>query len=244
MKEDENILERAIKAIGNERIPAGPSQDLVDATFTKLSETQEQSGAASSGGVISLVDRVEAIRSIVRFAAAAVLLIVFGYAVGRISAPRPPDIEELQAALEPAIRRKVVAQLGSDLQAGLATCYDQLSDELSRRQQRDMAQFAAQTLSASSSITNELLAELIEAIDAAQTQDRQWFTAALGQIEADRLRADAQLSTALTSFAVRTEDELVRTKQGVAQLLSYGMPENSRVYEFENSDNPDERREK
>ena len=236
MKEDENILERAIKALRNEQIPPGPSQDLVDTTVTKLSETQEQSGAASSGGVISLVDRVEAIRSIARFAAAAVLLIVFGYAVGRLSAPRPPDIEELQAALEPAIRRKVVAQLGSDLQAGLVTCYDQLSDELSRRQQRDMAQFAAQTLSASSSITNELLTELIEAIDAAQTQDRQWFTAALGQMELERMRESA----AFASFAVRTEDKL----QGIAQFLSYGMPEDSRVYEFENSDNPDERREK
>jgi len=236
MKEDENILERAIKAIRNEQIPPGPSQGLVDTTVTKLTEAQGQSGAASSGGVISLVDRVEAIRSIVRFVTAAVLLIVFGYAVGRLSAPRPPDIEELQAALEPAIRRKVVAQLGSDLQAGLVTCYDQLSDELSRRQQRDMAQFAAQTLSASSSITNELLTELIEAIDAAQTQDRQWFTAALGQMELERMRESA----AFASFAVRTEDKL----QGIAQFLSYGMPEDSRVYEFENSDNPDERREK
>ena len=64
-----------------------------------------------------------------------------------------------------------------------------------------------------------MLAELIESVDATQTQDRQWFTAALEQVELNRLRD----STAFASFAVRTEDELQRTKQGFVQLLSYGV---------------------
>jgi len=64
-----------------------------------------------------------------------------------------------------------------------------------------------------------LLEELIESISTAQTQDRQWFTAALEQVELNRLRD----STAFASFAVRTEDELQRTKQGFVQLLSYGV---------------------
>jgi len=48
-------------------------------------------------------------------------------------------------------------------------------------------------------------------------------------VELNRLRD----STALASFAVRTEDELKRTKQGVVQLLSYGLPDGSTTYEFE-----------
>ena len=61
-------------------------------------------------------------------------------------------------------------------------------------------------------------------------------------MELNRLRDNAHLSTAFASFAVRTEDELQRTKQGVVQLLSYGLPDGPATYEFENPDNPDERR--
>jgi hypothetical protein len=104
-----------------------------------------------------------------------------------------------------------------------------------------MAQFAAQTLSISNSRTNELLAELIESINTAQTEERQWFTVALEQIEADRLRADAQLGTALTCFAVRTQDELERTRQGFAQLLSYGLGEGLAAPQFQDPNSPIER---
>ena len=61
--------------------------------------------------------------------------------------------------------------------------YVQLRDELGRQHRQDMGRFAVQTLAASNSVTHELLAELIESIDAAQTQDRQWFTAAIEQVE-------------------------------------------------------------
>ncbi len=200
-----------------------------------MSQARERSEAASSGGVSGFVGKVKSLRGIAKFAAAAVLLVVVGYAVGRLSAPAPPDIEELQAAL--AICRNVIVQLRNDLRMGLATCYDRLSDELSRQQREDMAQFASLTLSAYNSRTNDLLAELIESINAAQTEERQWFTAALEQVEADRLRADAQLSTAFTTLAVQTQDELERTKQGFAQLLSYGLPEGSYIPLFEDPNN-------
>lgn len=190
---------------------------------------------------MSLVERLRPLKGITRFAAAAVLLIIAGYAAGRVLAPRRPDMEELQATLEPAICSSVIAQLRNDLKAGLATCYDRLSDELGRRHRQDMAQFAAQTLAPSNSATNEVLTELIESIGTAQTEERQWFTAALEQIELDRRRADERLSTALTSFAVQTEDEIQRTRQGVAQLLSYGLSEGAAAHHPENSNNPDER---
>jgi len=241
MREDENVLDKAVEVMRSGQIPAGPSQELVNATFTRLTAAQSQSGRPPSGDVMSFVERLRPLGCVTRFAAAAVLLIVAGYAAGRISAPRPPDMEELQAALEPAIRRNVIAQLSSELQSGLATCYDRLSDELGRQHRQDMMQFAAQTLAASNSATNEVLTELIESIDMAQTEERQWFTAALEQIELDRLRADARLGTALASFAVQTEDELQRTRQGVAQLLSYGLSEGADIHNPENSNNTDER---
>ncbi|MHC4171168.1 MAG: hypothetical protein ACYSWQ_29875 [Planctomycetota bacterium] len=240
MKEDENILEEAVEAMRIEQIPPGPPQELVDATVTKLAETQGQSDTVPFGGGTSLVERLRPLRGITRFAAAAMLLIVAGYAAGRISAPRPPDMEQLQAALEPAIRGNVIAQLKDDLQSGLATCYERLSDELGRRHSEDMARFAAQTLDASNSVTSELFTAMIEAIYAAQTEQGQHFTAVIEQMELERRRDTA----AFASFAVRTEDKVERMNQGMAQLLSYGLAEGPAAHEFENSDNPDERRDK
>ncbi|UCF15206.1 MAG: hypothetical protein JSW59_17510 [Phycisphaerales bacterium] len=235
-EEDDNILEKAIEAIRNEQIPQGPPQELVDTTVTRLNEAQSQSDTASSVSVTGLFGRIKAFRYIARYAAAAVLLIVAGYAVGRLSAARPPDVEELQTVLEPAIRRNVVAQLRNDLQAGLATCYDRLSDELGRQHSQEMARFAAQTLDASNSVTTELLTAVVESINATQTEERQLLVAILEQMELERMRE----SEALASFAVRTEDTL----QGIAQFLSYGMPGGPATREFGNSDNPDERTDK
>lgn len=241
MKEDKDILEEAINAIRNEQVPPGPPQELVDATVTKLTDTQQQSGRLSFANGIGLVDRLRGFRGVAKFAAAALLLIAAGYAAGKLSAPQPPDVEQLQASLEPAIRENVIAELRNDLRLGLANCYVSLKDELGRQYREDMGRFAAQTLAASNSVTNERLTRLIEAINAAQTQDRQWVTAAIEQIELDRLRDNAQLSTAIASFAVQTQDELERTKRSFAQLLSYSLPEGSPAYEFEGSDKSDER---
>lgn len=240
MKEEENILEMAIEAIKNEQIPPGPPQELVDATVTKLAEAQGQSDMLPFGKGMGLIDRLRAVRGITKFAAAAVLLICVGYAVGRVSAPRPPDMEELQTALEPAVRRNVVAQVRNDLQSALTN----LRDDLDRQYSQDLSRVGMQILAASNTATSEQLTKLIEAIDEAQTHQRQWFAAAIGQVESNRRYETKQLSNAFASFAVQTEDKLERTKQGLAQLLSYGMPDGSAPYEFENSSNNDERTER
>ena len=244
MEENENTLKKAVEALKNEQIPPVPPQELVNATVTRLAETQGQSDTLPLGSGIGLVERLRAVRGITRFAAAAVLFIVAGYAVGRLSAPRPPDMEQLQAALEPAIRRNLLDQIKHDLQSDLAGSYVQLRDDLTAQYRRDLNQFAAYTLTASGAATNQLLEELIESISMAQTQDRQWVTAAFEQTELNRLRDNAQLSNAFAAFAVRTEDELELTKQGMVQLLSYARPESLAPKEFGNTDTSNERNKK
>ncbi|MEA3226622.1 MAG: hypothetical protein U9Q07_11795 [Planctomycetota bacterium] len=89
-----------------------------------------------------------------------------------------------------------------------------------------------------------MLEELIESISTAQAQDRQWVTAAFEQTELNRLRDNARLSNAFATFAVRTEDELELTKQGMAQLLSYARPESLAPKQFGNTDSSNERNKK
>ena len=241
MKEDENGLEKAVEALKSEHIPPGPPQELADATVARLAEASVESDAATIEGRIGFRERLRSVKSLTKVAAAAVLLISAGYAAGRLSAP---DMEQLQASLEPAIRENLAAEMKGYLQLGLTNSYVQLKDDLTEQYRRDLNQFAAYTLAASGAATNQLLQDLVESINTAQTQDRQWVTAAFEQIELDRLRDSARLSNAFATFAVRTEDELELTKQGVAQLLSNTRPDSLAPNEFENTNSSNERNKK
>lgn len=244
MKENEDIFEKALQSLKNEPIPPGPPQELAEATTAGLAARCQPTDSQGLTNHFSLRDRLWAAGRFGKIATAAVLMIAAGYAVGRWSATRPPDMKQIQTAIEPAIRRNLLDETRQYVQSGLASGYIQMRDELSRQYRQDLSKVAIQTLAASNSITNELLTELIESVNAAQTQDRRWFAAVAEQIERNRLRDRNQLSSAFASFAVQTEDELARTKRDVAQALTYALPDSSVPYESENPDNSNERSKK
>jgi hypothetical protein len=220
-RESENILDKAVKALNDRQVPSGPPEELANSTIAKLTEISGQTNTFSGGRRIRLIDRIKIPNSFTKVAAAAVLLIMTGYATGRLLSPKPPDIEQLRVALEPAIRQNLLDEMKQYLQLGLKASYAQLKDDLSQQYRSDLNQFAAYTLAVSGSATNQRLEELIESINLAQTQDRQWVAAAIGEIELNRLQDNAQLSNAFATFAVQTEDEL----QNMAQILSYTQPD-------------------
>jgi len=237
MKENENILEKAVKALKNEHAPSGPSQELADATLAKLTQASGKSNTVTTGKRIWFIDWLKATNSFTKVAAAAVLLIIAGYAAGRLSAPRPPDIEQIQTVLEPAIRTRLLDEMKQYLQLGLTNSYVRLKDDLTQQYRRDLSQVAAQTVLASGAVTNQLLEELINSINAAQTEDRQWVAAGFEQIELNRLRDNAQLTNAFANFAVQTEDELAR-------LWSFTQPDSLVPKELEEPNNFNERSKK
>ncbi|MHC4535917.1 MAG: hypothetical protein ACYS6K_18360 [Planctomycetota bacterium] len=220
-RESENTLEKAVNALNNEQVPPGPPRELANSTVAKLTEISGQTSTFSSGRRIRLIERIKFPNGFTKVAAAAILLIMAGYATGRLLSPKPPDIEQLRIALEPAIRQNILDEMKQYWQLGLTASYAQLKDDLSQQYQRDLNQIAAYTLAASGVATNQLLEELIETINTAQIQDRQWVAAALGEIELN----NAQLSNAFVTFAVQTEDELLRNRQNMAQILSYTQPD-------------------
>lgn len=234
MKEDENILEKAVRSLKNEQTPPGPSNELVDETIEKLDRVAEQPVNVE----FVKPDRIMVLSNLVKFAAAAVFLIVAGFAVGRLTTARPPDMEQIRASLEPAIRNHLLGEMKQYMQASLASNYMQMKDDLTEQNRRDMNQLAANVVTASGTVTNQLLQQLIESIDAAQTQDRQRFIAALEQMELNRRRDNAQLSDALVSFAVQTDDRLAQTQQDMEQLWSYTKSDSLIPNEFQNQNNP------
>jgi hypothetical protein len=151
---------------------------------------------------------------ITKLAAAAVLLIVVGYIVGRVSNPRVVDTKQFHHALREEWNR--------DLQLALANWDARLKNELGQQFRGELNDSAVQTLTTSGAMTNELLAKLIEAISAAQTQQRHDIIAALEQMEFNRLRDNSQIRNDFARFAVLTSDELERTRKDVAEWIVYG----------------------
>jgi len=221
MEESEKMLEKAVEALKNEQIPPGPPQKVIESTMAKLAENAGQADTVKHKYRILILEGLRATKSLTKIAAAAVLLIAAGYAAGRLSAPRAPDMEQIRAALEPTIRQNLIDETKQYMQLGLANAYIRIKDELSQQYRQDLGRVALQSVAASNAVTNELLTELIESFNEAQNQDKQLVTAALKQIESRRLQDRTELSDALATLALQTEDELVRTKQDMEQLWSY-----------------------
>ncbi len=135
---------------------------------------------------------------IIKFAAAAVLMIGFGYIGGRLSAGQPLDVEELRAA----IRKDLTEDMNERWQSAFAANCAQLKDELQQQVRRDLMEFATQTLAASGTLTNQRLMELAELIEAARIKDRQRIETAFEQIEFNQTR----LGKSLVAIASRTNE--------------------------------------
>ena len=135
---------------------------------------------------------------IIKLAAAAVLMICFGYIGGRLSARQPLDVEELRIA----IRNDLVKEIDERWQSAFAANCARLKDELHQQVRRDLTEFATRTLAASGTLTNQRLMELAQLIEAARIKDRQRIEKAFEQIELYH----ARLGKSLVAIASRTNE--------------------------------------
>lgn len=138
-------------------------------------------------------------------AAAAVLLIAVGFAIGRITTPQP-DMEQLHAAMENSLRASLTKEMDHRWQTAFTTKCVQLKDQLQQQVRRDLAEFAAQTLAASNTLTEQRLIQLVELIEAARERDRLQVAAAIEEIEFSRLKDKSQLGNSLVALAERTSE--------------------------------------
>ena len=221
MKNEDDILNKAVKAMKQEQIPVGPSENLAEETLERLNHVSSQLPQQQFDKQVVFSQRLKLINSLTRIAAVIILLVSVGYAAGRLSAPKAPDMQQIQAALEPAIREELLDEVTQYVQLGVTSGYIQLREELTEQYQQDLNQAALQILNASNTITNQRLEELIQYIATAQLQDRQWLAAAIRRTEQNRLEDKTQLGSALINFASRTELDLQQTQQNVAVIAGY-----------------------
>lgn len=239
MKENDDILAKAVEKMKNLQTPPGPPEEVLDATVSRLAEAAAEPAHATRE-LPGIIRRMRTTSNFVKFAAAAILLLGVGYLVGSLSAPKPPDAQELYAALKPAIQRDMLEPMNRYWLLTLASSNADLKDQLHSEFRQDLNQFTVQTLAASGAATNELLREFIDSVKATQVRDLRSVAAALRQIELDRMRDQAQLTNSLETFAVLYDDELQRTKQDIVQLI-YNQPIDSRPDVYESPESKIER---
>jgi hypothetical protein len=150
---------------------------------------------------------------VAKLAVAAVLMIGAGFLAGRLSAPKPLDVKELQAAmetslkssLEQSIRQELLDEMENRVQSVLAADRDTLKQELHQQVAGDLQLFANQTLTAVGNLTDQRFMEFARMVEAARIKDRQRVAAALDYM-------GSRFGDGLVTLAAQT-NELQRPEQ-------------------------------
>ena len=195
---DENQIFDRLKRLSQ----VEPAKEATDHAMQRVRDTL----MANEGRRVGLAPP-SLIGRLMKLAAAAMLMIGAGFIGGRLSAPEPVNVQEFQAALEsslkasliPAIRRELLSEMDDRWQSTLAASNAKIKDELARQVRRDLTEFAAQTLAASGTRTDQRLNELIQLIEAARIQDRRRMAAAFEYIE-------SRFGNGLVTLAARTDE--------------------------------------
>ena len=204
-QKEENQIRYRLKILSQIEPSPDAAQRAVQNVRDTLANTKQERESIGTK-IIRMVSNGHSLK----FAAAAVLLIVVGFIAGRLFSPGR-NIEALQASLETAVTQNVLAQINEQWQKEYARNYTQIKDDLSRQMSEEMAELTEQTLAASSNITEQRMKELIQLIEAARVKDRQWIAAALEQIELNRRQDNARIGS-LVTFAAQT-NQLKRIEQ-------------------------------
>ncbi|MBM4024071.1 MAG: hypothetical protein FJ280_01510 [Planctomycetes bacterium] len=232
MKKHHDRLFQALAGLKREGASQTVPEEVVEETLRQMADRKEPR-ADSCPRLLPVRRHSSARRPLVRLAAAAAIFVLLGYLAGRLSAPKPQNPDQLRAALapavaaalEPALRERVVEDLRQEYQLALAAVYVRVKEELTAQYRDDLNRFALGTLAASNAVTNELLTQLVQELDTAKTQDLRRITRALYEIEMNRVQDKTQLASGLQTLASRTENELSRTRQEFAQLVLHARPQ-------------------
>ena len=122
------------------------------------------------------------------WAAAAAVILLLGFTVGRLTAARP---EAIRAAIEPQLR-------------------SELRQEFAEMLNQEVARSAAATLTASSQQTEQAVAVLAKAVEDGRAEDNRAVLAALNKLETRNFSQYVSLKKDLDTVALNTEHQLVQ----------------------------------
>jgi hypothetical protein len=146
-------------------------------------------------------------RPLVRWAAAAALMIGIGFGVGRLATPATAEAGRIRAEIEPEIRQ-------------------QLRREFTQMLRDELDKAASATLAASGEQAKHWVEDYARAIEAKHTEDSQVILDALNKLESQRLADFVSLKKDVDTVAVNADAGLRRARQELVQLADYTQPAN------------------
>lgn len=155
------------------------------------------------------------------YVAAACLLIVAGFLVGRLSSSTFDTAklqQELAEILRPQIEKQITESVVQSLRKEVISQYAKMQDNLAGQISSELKTYTEQTVVRNDIQTYRLLAELIDAIQTAQSQNQQWVLSAMDTLEKYRLEEQEKMRTDFANFAVYTGNELSRTQEQIKAL--------------------------
>jgi len=152
--------------------------------------------------------RVPLQRPLVRWAAAAALMIGFGFGVGRFATPATANAGKIRAAIEPEIRQ-------------------QLRQEFTQLLRDELDKAASATLAASGEQAKHWIEDYAQALETRRTEDNQAIYAALNKLESQRRADVVSLKKDVDTVAWWTDAGLRRARQELVQLADFTQPANS-----------------
>ena len=152
--------------------------------------------------------RVPLQRPLVRWAAAAALMIGFGFGVGRFATPATANAGKIRAAIEPEIRQ-------------------QLRQEFTQLLRDELDKAASATLAASGEQAKHWIEDYAQALETRRTEDNLAIYAALNKLESQRRADVVSLKKDVDTVAWWTDAGLRRARQELVQLADFTQPANS-----------------
>ena len=146
-------------------------------------------------------------RPLVRWAAAAALMIAIGFGVGRFATPATANAGKIRAAIEPEIRQ-------------------QLRQEFTQLLRDELDKAASATLAASGEQAKHWVQDYALALETKRSEDSQAINAALNKLQSQLLADFVSLKKDVDTVAWWTDAGLRRARQELVQLADYTQPAN------------------
>lgn len=144
-------------------------------------------------------------------AVAALLVLGVGITIGRLTAPKPIDVERLRADLRASIRASVLGDVDQQLASALTAGETQLKAEIVELVRQDLRTFATDVVAGSERMMDRRFDDFVRLIEAARLKDRQRVVQAFEQVELNRRRDRTQIGQGVRSLVALTSLEPART---------------------------------
>lgn len=136
--------------------------------------------------------------------AVAAAVIGLAYMLGRLTSPKPPDLEQFRLDVTKTTQQLLIQEVDERVQERLQVVSAELKDEFHQQVHRDLTESAAEILLVSTKLLDQRLIELAELIEAARRRERGRVVAAMEQMELARLQETHMLRSGLETLAYRT----------------------------------------